>query len=462
MVFRDDDEALPFVEADGIRVVPANIEADRGKVPVPSLAYSVVHQERADPLPAMVPVNCHRGDVQRVGRDGRQQALLERSPADQAPAGPNPARGQHGQPGSDAASAPFLRRGGYHDPDHAPVQDRHRGEVAAEGRPRRPERGRRHPNRGPLVAGDLEEAPRDLYQELGADLVVFPRRSPQNDAFGFDAHLTDRMHGGRMERETATRRKVILSLVVGLVAGFFSGLFGVGGGILVVPGLVLLMRMGQRRAHGTSLAAIVPIAISGVVTYALHDSVDWPVAGLLIVGAVGGAALGTRALAGLNQRVLRLAFATFLVATAIRLLLDLSHPAGRGPLDVWLALGLVAIGVVSGVLAGLLGVGGGIVIIPALVVLFAVPDVVAKGTSLAVIIPTALVGTLGNVRRSNADLSVAAIVGLVGAGSAWFGSHLSLHMSARLSSVLFGILLVLVALRMYLTKEPDSQTLPAG
>jgi uncharacterized membrane protein YfcA len=252
----------------------------------------------------------------------------------------------------------------------------------------------------------------------------------------------------------------MLSLVVGLLAGFFSGLFGVGGGILVVPGLVLLMRMGQRRAHGTSLAAIVPIAVSGVITYALHDSVDWPVAGLLIAGAVGGAALGTRALAGLNQRVLRLAFATFLVATAVRLLLDLSHPGGRGPLEIWLALGLVAIGVVAGLLAGLLGVGGGIVIIPALVVLFSVPDAVAKGTSLAVIIPTAVVGTLGNVRRANADLSVAAVVGLVGAGSAYLGSHLSLHMSARLSSVLFGILLVLVALRMYLTKETEGELLP--
>jgi uncharacterized membrane protein YfcA len=268
------------------------------------------------------------------------------------------------------------------------------------------------------------------------------------------------MHVGRMERETATRRKVIFSVVVGLLAGFFSGLFGVGGGILVVPGLVLLMDMGQRLAHGTSLAAIVPIAISGVITYALHDSVDWPVAGLLVAGAIVGAAMGTRALARLNQRILRLAFATFLVATAVRLLLNLSHPAGRGPIEVWLAVALVAIGVVAGVLAGLLGVGGGIVIIPALVMLFSIPDAVAKGTSLAVIIPTAAVGTMGNVRRSNADLVVAAVVGVLGAGSAYFGSHLSLRMSARLSSFLFGLLLVLVALRMYLTKEREPQTQP--
>jgi len=264
------------------------------------------------------------------------------------------------------------------------------------------------------------------------------------------------MHAGSMERER-TRTTLLLAAAVGVLAGFFSGLFGVGGGIMIVPGLVLVMRMGQRLAHGTSLAAIIPIAISGVITYAIHDSVDWAVAGLLIAGATGGALVGTRWLRSLNQRVLRLLFATFLVATAVRLLLNLSHPAGRGPLEIWLALALVAIGVVSGVLAGLLGVGGGIVIIPVLVVFFSVPDAVAKGTSLAVIIPTAIVGTFGNIRHSNADLSVAAIVGLLGAGSAYLGSHVSLHMSARLSSVLFGILLLLVALRMYLTREATEE-----
>jgi uncharacterized protein len=265
------------------------------------------------------------------------------------------------------------------------------------------------------------------------------------------------MQAGQMERDIATRR-MVLSAAVGVLAGFFSGLFGVGGGILVVPGLVLLMQMNQRLAHGTSLAAIVPIALSGVITYAIHDSVDWAAAGLIVIGAAGGAVLGTRALRNIDQRLLRMLFAAFLVATAVRLLLNVSEAGGRGPLDIWLALGLVALGVASGVLAGLLGVGGGIVIIPVLVVFYSVTDAVAKGTSLAVIIPTALIGTLGNVRHSNADLEVAAVVGVLGAGSAYLGSHLALHMSARLSSVLFAILLILVALRMFLTRDRAPQS----
>jgi uncharacterized membrane protein YfcA len=261
-----------------------------------------------------------------------------------------------------------------------------------------------------------------------------------------------------MERER-TGTTLILPAFVGVLAGFFSGLFGVGGGILIVPGLVLMMRMGQRLAHGTSLAAIVPIAISGLLTYAIHDSVDWPVAGLLVVGAVAGAAIGTRWLRDLNQRVLRLLFAAFLLATAVRLLLNFSERTGRGPLEIWVALALVGVGVVAGLLAGLLGVGGGIAIIPVLVVFFAIPDAVAKGTSLAVIIPTAVVGTFGNVRHSNADLWVAAVVGLLGAGSAYLGSHVALHMSPRLSSVLFAILLLMVAARMFLTRERTGEPL---
>ena len=59
----------------------------------------------------------------------------------------------------------------------------------------------------------------------------------------------------------------MLLLVVGIGAGFLSGVFGVGGGILVVPGLMIFVHMEQRRAHGTSLAAVLPIAAASLVTY---------------------------------------------------------------------------------------------------------------------------------------------------------------------------------------------------
>jgi uncharacterized membrane protein YfcA len=235
---------------------------------------------------------------------------------------------------------------------------------------------------------------------------------------------------------------------VGALAGFLSGLFGVGGGILIVPGLVFLLGMEQRLAHGTSLAAIVPIAISGVIGYAVDDAIDWPVAAAITAGAVGGSLLGTDALRRIPQRQLRLAFIGFLLLTAARMLLTIPEAVGRGELDVAMVVGLVVLGLASGTLAGLLGVGGGIVIVPVLVALFLVPDAVAKGTSLVVIVPTAFAGTLRNLRNGNADLGLAVVVGLAGVVSAFLGAQVAIDLDPRTSGVLFGLLLLGVAARM--------------
>lgn len=238
-------------------------------------------------------------------------------------------------------------------------------------------------------------------------------------------------------------------VVVGVAAGGLAGIFGVGGGILMVPTLVLVLSMGQRLAHGTSLAAIAPIAIAGVAGYALDGKVDWAAALFLVVGsAVVGAPLGTRLLAVLPQRALALVFALVLLATAARMVLGDGDPAGRADLTAGTAVALVLVGVLSGTTAGLLGVGGGVIMVPAMVVLLGVPGAVAKGSSLAVIIPTAIVGTASNIRRGNADLRVAAIVGVSGVVSSFAASQVAVGLDERLSNRLFAALLVVVGGRM--------------
>ncbi len=229
-----------------------------------------------------------------------------------------------------------------------------------------------------------------------------------------------------------------------------SGLFGVGGGILIVPGLVILGGMAQRKAHATSLAAIVPIAVAAALGYAIEGAVDWMAALLLTVGAAVGTVAGTRALRRLPERTLRIAFAGFMLLAAALLPVEVTS-VGTTTIDVGVSALLVAVGVVAGALAGLLGVGGGIVMVPALVLLASVPQAVAKGTSLAVIVPTALVGTIQNVRRGDADLSVAAVAGGAGVLFAFLASLVSVRMDPLLSAVLFGLLLVAVAARLLLS-----------
>lgn len=215
-----------------------------------------------------------------------------------------------------------------------------------------------------------------------------------------------------MARPATNRASFLVAGTVGAAAGALSGLFGVGGGIVIVPGLVILAGMPQRKAHATSLAAIVPIAVAGALGYAVEGAVDWPAAGLLTGGAVVGAVAGTRALRRLPDRTLQIVYAAFLLLAAGLLPVEVTFAATA--LDAGVGILLVAVGILAGALAGLLGVGGGIVMVPALVLLASVPQAVAKGTSLAVIVPTALVGTIQNVGRRDADLRVAAVAG--GAG----------------------------------------------
>ena len=262
-----------------------------------------------------------------------------------------------------------------------------------------------------------------------------------------DAPTTGVADDGGTRTAEAGLLKIVL---VGLAAGFLSGLFGVGGGVLMVPALVLVLHMGQRLAHGTSLAAIVPISIAGVAGYALEGEVDWAASLFLIIGSAGlGARIGTHLLHVLPQRVLALVFASVLLITAVRMVLDDSDAAGRPDLTIAAALGLVLVGVVAGTAAGLLGVGGGIVMVPAMVLFVGIPAAAAKASSLAVIIPTALVGTQRNLKRQNADLRVAAVVGLSGVVSSFLASQISVDLDEQLSNRLFAALLTFASLKMF-------------
>ena len=242
-------------------------------------------------------------------------------------------------------------------------------------------------------------------------------------------------------------RRTSLLLLVGIAAGFLSGLFGVGGGILVVPGLIVATKMDQRLAHGTSLAAVLPISFASLLTYWAHDHVDWSVGLFLALGSIFGAIIGAKLLAIASKRVLSTVFIFVLIVSGVKLLFA-THGDGRGPLSLIVVIVLIAIGFATGALAGMLGVGGGMIMVPAMIVLFGIPSAVAKGTSLAVIIPTAISGTLRNRKNSNADLVAAAIVGATGIISAVAGGWVSARMSDSLSNTLFAVFLLLIAVRM--------------
>jgi len=251
--------------------------------------------------------------------------------------------------------------------------------------------------------------------------------------------------------ETARPRdaKFILTcLGIGLLAGLLSGLFGVGGGTVIVPLLVLVLAYNQRLAAGTSLAAIVPTATVGVISYALNDSVAWIPGLILAAGAVVGAQIGTWLLPRVSIIALRWSFIAFLVAVIVSLFIVVPSRDAGLPLTLLSIAGLVVLGVVTGTVAGLIGVGGGIVVVPALMLLFGTSDLIAKGTSLLMMIPTAISGTLGNIRRGNVDLLAAALIGVAACTTTALGAWIATIVDPFWGNVLFAAFLTFIAVQL--------------
>jgi uncharacterized membrane protein YfcA len=114
------------------------------------------------------------------------------------------------------------------------------------------------------------------------------------------------------------RRGLDAQLVaIGVVGGLLSGLLGIGGGVVMVPLLVLWAGYGQRDAHALSLGAIIPISVAGIVTFGIAGRVHWLDAVALAIGAVAGARIGAALLARADERVLKIVFGCFLVAAAL-------------------------------------------------------------------------------------------------------------------------------------------------
>jgi uncharacterized protein len=110
---------------------------------------------------------------------------------------------------------------------------------------------------------------------------------------------------------------------IGLSGGFLSGLLGVGGGVIMVPLLVLWARYGQRDAHVASLGAIIPISAAGVLTFGVAGEVEVGYALALALGAIVGAQVGARALARARERTLKLAFGVLMLLVAVLLAVEL-------------------------------------------------------------------------------------------------------------------------------------------
>ena len=237
----------------------------------------------------------------------------------------------------------------------------------------------------------------------------------------------------------------IALVFTGLIGGLLSGVFGVGGGIVMVPLLISLVRMDQRRAAATSLAAIVPTSIVGSLTYLVNGHIDLVAGAIIAAGAVVGSVIGTNLLRRIPLFWLRWLFIALLILVAVRMVLVEPERGSALELNWIVVLGYLALGLAMGIASGLFGIGGGVIAVPALVAVFGVSDLIAKGTSLLVLVPTSIVGTVANARARLVDLPAGFVVGVAATIAAVPGVALALLIPPRLSSILFAVLLLLAA-----------------
>lgn len=243
---------------------------------------------------------------------------------------------------------------------------------------------------------------------------------------------------------------LVRDVLVGLLVGLFSGLLGVGGGIILVPLLVLLMHKGQKEAQATSLVVVALGATSGALTYGFSDFVHWESLLFLIPGGLVGTWIGTFLVKRVEARWLQLLFSVLLVATAFRIGLDswTSPTNFVEGLTIASAIGFAVSGLAMGFLSALLGVGGGIIVIPLLVALFGFPQQLAAGTSLVAMVPLALFGALRLSRSGFTQWFQGLRLGLASIPGAVVGALLALSAEAIVIQVAFAILLLVAAVSM--------------
>jgi len=194
-----------------------------------------------------------------------------------------------------------------------------------------------------------------------------------------------------------------MSFLIGLIAGMFGGLVGLGGGVIMIPLMVGIKKLTQHKAHGTSLVALVFTGIAGAITYFLKGSVDMAASVLIAVTAVFTAGAGAKFAHALPEWKLKRSFGGFLIFVSVLLLIKPYLPRLVLSTADWYKAGIFLLtGVFTGFLSGMMGVGGGSIMVPAMVLLAGMGQHISQGTALLAMVPAGGVaafthGKLGNI-----------------------------------------------------------------
>ncbi|ALE80802.1 hypothetical protein WY02_23040 [Pseudonocardia sp. AL041005-10] len=236
--------------------------------------------------------------------------------------------------------------------------------------------------------------------------------------------------------------------VVGVVGGVVGGMIGGGSGVLFVPALDRFTALSRARVHGSTTISNIGVCVAGAAAYAVGGgALDLRTGAGLIVGGTVGGWIGPKLLARASETLLRVLLVAVLVVTAAKLVVDgLGVPLLAGALvPPWLVTEpwflyptATLVGLVIGAWAGAMGLGGGLLAVPAMVLLFGTDLHVAAGTSLLMFIPNSIVGTVVHLRQGTASARWGTLLAVTSAPGTVAGAALGLALDARVLGLVFG------------------------
>jgi len=189
----------------------------------------------------------------------------------------------------------------------------------------------------------------------------------------------------------------IVALIISFATGILMGMFGSGGSILIIPILVHLAGLDPRTATTASLVVVGLTSLIACVQHAISGGVRMKVAGAFALAGIPGAYIGSRAMGTLSPTMLMLFFACFMIVMALLMLRQRRFEPAPEPSPAK----IIPIGLGIGVLTGVIGVGGGLLVVPSLLVFGGVTMADAIGTSLVIITINCVSGLRGRLPGSN-------------------------------------------------------------
>jgi uncharacterized protein len=247
-------------------------------------------------------------------------------------------------------------------------------------------------------------------------------------------------------------------LILGIVAGVLSGLFGIGGGIVMVPSLIAFFGMDILDANATSLAAmLLPVGILGVFAYHKAGLIDIRESLWMALGLFLGSFAGGELAVNIDEALLAKCYVGILLYIALNYLDAFSYfkkkknqiplPHEKSSKPFWM---YILVGIGAGIFAGLFGKGGGIVIVPLLIGIFHYSPKAAAATSLAALqLPVGLPSVIIYANEGHLNIIYSGLIALGILAGALMGSKLAVRLPSKLFKKAYAIFLLIIALYMF-------------